>query len=64
MPRLQAKSFASPDAVSEMERARFATVALDDSTIGYCTFDPGWRWSVDVAPMFGANSGRPFARKS
>ena len=56
MPRLQAKSFASPDSLREMPRARITSVTLDDATIGYCAFDPGWRWSTDVGPLFGAAS--------
>ena len=56
MPRLQAKSFAAPDDVREMPRMRISSVTLDDSTIGYCAFDPGWRWSTDVGPQFGATS--------
>ncbi len=56
MPRLQAKSFASPDDVREMAHARFATVSLDDASIGYCTFDAGWRWSTDLGPIFGLDS--------
>jgi class 3 adenylate cyclase len=56
MPRLQAKSFAAPDSVREMPRARIASLTLDDSTIGYCAFDPGWRWSTDLGPLLGTAS--------
>jgi class 3 adenylate cyclase len=56
MPRLQMKSFATPDSVREMPRARITSLTLDDSTIGYCAFDPGWRWSTDMGPLFGATS--------
>ena len=56
MPRLQAKSFAAPDDVRSMEKARFETVGLDESQVGHCTFDPGWRWSIHVAPMMGTPS--------
>src|SRR3954453_13825712 len=56
MPRLQAKSFASPDDVRTMPMVRFETVALDEAQVGHCTFDPGWRWSISMGPMFGATS--------
>lgn len=56
MPRLLAKSFAAADDVRTMPNARFETVGLDESVVGHCTFDPGWRWSVDVAPMMGTTS--------
>ncbi len=56
MPRLQAKSFAAPDDVRSMEKARFETVGLDESQVGHCTFEPGWRWSIHVAPMMGTPS--------
>ena len=56
MPRLQAKSFANPDELREMPRVRFATVGLDDATVGHCRFDPGWRWSTTFSEMFGISS--------
>jgi class 3 adenylate cyclase len=56
MPRLQAKTFASPDDVRTLPKARFATVGLDDSTVGHCHFAPGWVWSTDVGPLFGTSS--------
>ncbi len=56
MPRLQAKTFASPDDVRTMPKVRFATVALDDATVGHCRFEPGWRWSDDLGPAMGATS--------
>ncbi len=54
MPRLQAKSFATPDDVRTMPKVRFETVGLDDATVGHCSFEPGWRWSTDIGPMVGA----------
>jgi class 3 adenylate cyclase len=56
MPRLQAKSFASPDDTRTMPRTHFVTVVLDEASVGHCRFEPGWRWSVDVAPLMGATS--------
>ena len=56
MPRLQAKSFAAPDDVRSMANVRFETVSLDEATVGHCRFEPGWRWSVDLAPMIGTTT--------
>jgi class 3 adenylate cyclase len=56
MPRLQAKSFATPDDVRTLPKVRFETVGLDDATVGHCSFDAGWRWSTDVGPMVGTTS--------
>jgi len=53
MPRLQAKTFARPDHVQTMPKARVETVGLDEAMIGHCSFEPGWRWSTDIAPMMG-----------
>ena len=56
MPRLQAKSFERPDDVRTMPLVRFETVELDDSQIGHCFFEPGWRWSTSIAPLLGIDS--------
>jgi class 3 adenylate cyclase len=56
MPRLQAKSFAVPDDLRTMTKVQFATVGLDDATVGHCRFEPGWRWSTDMGPMVGVLS--------
>ena len=39
-----------------MPKIRFATVGLDDATVGHCSFEPGWRWSTDIGPMVGVSS--------
>jgi class 3 adenylate cyclase len=56
MPRPQVKSFANPDEVRDMANVYYATVNLGEATIGRCRFAPGWRWSVDVGPLFGRTS--------
>lgn len=53
MPRPEAKSFSNPDVVRDMPNFHYATVELGEATVGHCRFDPGWRWSVDVGPLFG-----------
>jgi class 3 adenylate cyclase len=39
-----------------MPKMRVETVALDDSEIGHCSFDPGWRWSTDMSALVGTPS--------
>lgn len=56
MPRLQAKSFSSPDDVRTLPKIRFETVGVGEATVGHCRFEPGWRWSTDVGPMMGVTS--------
>ena len=56
MPRLQRKSFATPDQVREFLSGRMDIVTLDEMAIGRFVFRPGWRWSKDVAPISGTRS--------
>ena len=51
MPRLQRKSFATPDQVRQFPTGRCDIVSLDEMTVGRFVFQPGWRWSKDVAPI-------------
>lgn len=51
MPRLQRKSFASPDQVRTFPKGRVDVVRLDDVTIGRFAMQPGWRWSENVGPV-------------
>jgi len=56
MPRLQRKSFATPDEVRDFPTGRLDLVSLDENAIGRFRFRPGWRWSKDVAPITGTRS--------
>src|ERR1051326_1073983 len=56
MPRLQRKSFASPDQVRQFATGRCDIVSLDEHSVGRFMFQPGWRWSKDVAPIAGTSS--------
>jgi len=51
MPRLQRKSFASPDQVRMFPTGRVEVIRLDDVTLGRFALQPGWRWSKDVGPV-------------
>jgi class 3 adenylate cyclase len=50
VPRLQRKSFASPDQVRSFPLGRIDVVNLDETTVGRLVWEPGWRWSKDLAP--------------
>jgi len=56
MPRLQAKSFATPDDVRSTPMFTIESVGLDEARISHCSFEPGWRWSTHVAPLVGTAS--------
>ena len=53
MPRLQRKSFATPDQVRKFPTGQCDIVTLDDMSVGHFVFQPGWRWTVDVQPAAG-----------
>jgi class 3 adenylate cyclase len=50
MPRLQRKSFAVSDEVRTFSRGHIDVVLLDELAIARFRLQPGWRWSIDVAP--------------
>jgi len=56
VPRLHRKSFATPDQVRTFATGRLDIVTLDEVEIGRFLFQPGWRWSKDVAPISGTRS--------
>jgi hypothetical protein len=48
------KRFESPDEVRDVPKGRFEIVRMGGLTIGRATYQPGWKWSVDVGPGVGA----------
>ena len=52
------KRFEAPDEVRKMTRGRFEIVRVGGLTIGRATYEPGWKWSVDVGPSVGAERCR------
>ncbi|HUR40462.1 MAG TPA: adenylate/guanylate cyclase domain-containing protein [Verrucomicrobiae bacterium] len=56
MPRLQRKSFATPDQVRKFPNGQANIVTLDEMAIGRFVFQPGWRWSKDVKPVASTHS--------
>ena len=47
------KRFETPDEVRHMTKGTFELVHIGGMTIGRATYEPGWRWSVDVGPGLG-----------
>lgn len=49
------KRFEEPDEVRTMSKGVFELVHVGPLTVGRATYEPGWRWSVDVGPTVGAD---------
>lgn len=47
------KRFEVPDETRLFEKGRFDTVRIAGQVIGKAQYEPGWRWSVHVAPLAG-----------
>jgi hypothetical protein len=62
MPRLQAKSFTNPDDAQTTPNVRFDTVNLDETTVGYCHFEPGWRWTKEFGSAWAGIVPDPASR--
>jgi len=50
------KRFEHPDELREFPKGKFELVALGGMTIGRATYQPGWKWSVDVGAALGQSS--------
>ena len=53
MPRLQRKSFSTPDETRRFPHGQVEIINLDETVIGRFSLGPGWRWSKDVKPIAG-----------
>jgi hypothetical protein len=47
------KRFENPDEVRVFDKGRFEIVHIGGMTIGRASYQPGWKWSQDVAPLAG-----------
>jgi class 3 adenylate cyclase len=54
--RLQRRRFNEASDVRTIPRGRIDIVELDDTVVGRMTYEPGWRWSVDVQPIAGTDT--------
>lgn len=53
---LAAKNLDAPDETRRFRHGEMALVTVAGVTIGRAVFQPGWRWSTDVAPLAGTPS--------
>jgi hypothetical protein len=58
MAELVGKRFESPDEVRKFTdgMGHVELVDLNGHSVGRGTFEPGWRWSVNVKPIAGTDS--------
>jgi class 3 adenylate cyclase len=54
--RLQRQRFSQPTDVRTLPRGRIDVVELDNTVVGRMTYEPGWRWSVDIRPIAGTET--------
>jgi len=54
--RLQRRRFTEARDVRSIPRGRIEVVELDDWVVGQMTYEPGWRWSVDIRPIAGTDT--------
>lgn len=47
------RRFDQPDDVRTFDKGRFDIVHIAGLTIGRATYEPGWKWSVDVGKALG-----------
>jgi hypothetical protein len=53
------RKFETPDEVRQFPKGTFELVKIGGMTIGPASYEPGWRWSVDVGPGVGSTSSAP-----
>lgn len=55
--RVEAKGFDAPDETRQFEgNGKIEMVQVADRQVGRATFEPGWRWSVNVKPIAGTDT--------
>lgn len=54
--RLQRRRFSETTEIRTHTRGRVDIVRLEDTVVGRMTYEPGWRWSVDVKPIAGTET--------
>ena len=47
------RRFESPDEIRTFDKGKFEIISIGGMTIGRATYQPGWKWSEDVAPLAG-----------
>ena len=54
MSEVEVKEFSTPDELRRMQLGTFEIVNIAGVTVGRATYEPGWKWSLHVAPNVGA----------
>ena len=50
------KRFDQPDEVTNFPKGKFEKITINNMVLGRATYQPGWKWSIDVGP----DVGKPF----
>jgi quercetin dioxygenase-like cupin family protein len=53
MSAVSVKQFSAPDELRTMAKGRFEIVDIGGVSVGRATYEPGWKWSLHVAPNVG-----------
>ena len=53
MAQVVVKRFGRDGSVRAFDRGRFDVLELGGTTVGQASYEPGWRWSVDVGAAQG-----------
>jgi quercetin dioxygenase-like cupin family protein len=53
MSDVSVKKFSAPDELRTMAKGHFEIVSIGGVTLGRATYEPGWKWSLHVAPNVG-----------
>jgi hypothetical protein len=56
MDKLIVRQFGSPDETRPFGHGHMDIIRFEGGTVGRGVFEPGWRWSKDVAPVAGTRS--------
>jgi hypothetical protein len=56
MEQAEHRTFAQPDEVRDFPHGRAEIVKVGSGEVGRYTFEPGWRWSLDVKPIANTTS--------
>jgi class 3 adenylate cyclase len=54
--RLQRRRFSEATDVRRFPHGHIEVVEMDDNIVGRMTYEPGWRWSVDIQPIAGGDA--------
>ncbi len=56
MAKIEIGKFSSPNETRKFGHGQLDLVTVGGSTVGQARFEPGWKWSKDVAPIAGTKS--------